>query len=262
MALLFGDVGLGHRGKRGGSRLVEFVKPPVSGRGVRALLEPARGTIAAAMLVSGCSSAPPPPPAPPLDAGQVATTARTRTRLTEPVRILFDWSLSEPDARFSGRGVARVEPPYRARLDLFLPNGETIARAALVDDDLRIPAGVREGILPPSHLLWGVLGVFRPGVGAALLGADEGDGPAIVMRYGYAGGREIHYGLRGRSVERVDLLEGGHVVQQVSLTTDQESRYPAEAVYRDLGAFRELRISRESVEVVEPYPPDIWTPGR
>jgi len=212
-------------------------------------------------LVVACSSPPPPPPAPPLNVEEVVTSARTRSRLQEPARILFEWSLTEPDARFNGRGVARIEPPYRARLDLFLPNGETIARAALVDDDLRVPAGVRDGIIPPPHLLWGVLGVFRPGVGAALLGVDEDDGAGLQMRYGYAGGTQILYHLAGQRVEEVERLEGGHVVQQVSLVLGSDSRYPAEAVYRDLAAFRELRITRESVDTVEPYPPDIWDPG-
>jgi hypothetical protein len=192
---------------------------------------------------------------------EVVTSARTRSRLQEPARILFSWSLSEPDARFDGRGVARIEPPYRARLDMFLGNGETIARAALVDDDLRVPGDVREGIIPPAHLLWGVLGVFRPGVGAALLGAED-DGSGVQMRYGYAEGDEILYHLDGRRVREVELLEGGHVVRRVSLDLASDSRYPAVAVYRDLGAFRELRIRRESVDTVEPYPPDIWDPGR
>lgn len=218
--------------------------------------------VMASCLLAACSSAPPPTPAPPLDAEAVATAARTRTVLDQPARILFSWSLSEPDARFSGRGVARIEPPYRARLDLFLANGETIARAALVDDELRIPAGVRDGIIPPAHLLWGVLGVFRPGSGAALLGAEEQSDQGVMMRYGYEGGREIHYLLAGRRVREVELAEGGHVVQRVSLVLESDARYPAEAVYRDLGAFRELRITRESVENVEPYPPDIWDPGR
>jgi hypothetical protein len=115
-------------------------------------------------------------------------------------------------------------------------------------------------MIPPPHLLWGVLGVFRPGVGAALLGAED-DGSGVQMRYGYAEGDEILYHLDGRRVREVELVKGGHVVQRVSLELGSDSRYPAVAVYRDLGAFRELRIRRESVDTVEPYPPDIWDPG-
>lgn len=210
----------------------------------------------------GCSSPPPPPPAPPLDGQQVATTARVRSQLDEPTRILFDWSMTEQDGRFSGRGVARVEPPYRARLDLFLPGGETVARAALVDDELRLPPDVPDGMIPPPHLLWGVLGVFRPGSGAALLDAEDRASDGVLMRYGFEDGKEIRYTLQGRRVRQVELLRGGDVVQRVSLELDGESRYPAEAVYRDMAGFKELRIRRESVTAVEPYPPDIWNPIR
>ena len=84
---------------------------------------------------------PPSVPAPPVDAARVALRLEFATRVVRPARILFSWSLSDRDARFQGRGVARVEPPFKARLDLFYGNGETIARAALVDDDLRIPLG-------------------------------------------------------------------------------------------------------------------------
>lgn len=210
----------------------------------------------------GCSSPPPPPPAPPLDAREIATSAQAESTLDQPTRILFDWNMTEQDGRFRGRGVARIEPPYRARLDLFLPGGETIARAALVNDDLRMPADVPEGLIPPAHLLWAVLGVFRPGAGAGLLGAEEQDGGGVLMRYGYDGGREIHYLLRGRRIQRVEVLEGGDVVHRVTVELDPGSRYPREAVHRDLAGFRELRITRESVTQVEPYPPDIWNPTR
>ncbi|HZD06111.1 MAG TPA: hypothetical protein VE173_14465, partial [Longimicrobiales bacterium] len=130
------------------------------------------------------------------------------------------------------------------------------------NDDLRIPPGVPEGIIPPSHLLWGVLGVFSPGAGAALLGAEDRGAEGVLMRYGYEDGKEIHYVLLGRRVQQVELLRDGHVVQRVSLDLESGARYPADAVYRDLGAFRELKITRESVEQVEPYPPDIWDPIR
>lgn len=217
--------------------------------------------VASVASVAACSSPPPPPPAPPLDAGEISTSARVTSQLDQPARILFEWSMTERDGRFNGRGVARIEPPYRARLDLFLPGGETVARAALVDDDLRQPADVPEGMIPPPHLLWGVLGVFRPGAGAALLGAEEDGSGGVVLRYGYGEGREIRYRLRGRWLQEAELLEGGRAFHRVTLELDPGSRYPEEAVYRDLAGFRELRIRRESVTHVEPYPPDIWNPG-
>lgn len=185
-----------------------------------------------------------------------------RTRLEEPVRIMFEWSLNEQGTRVSGSGVARIEPPFRARLDLFMNDGTTIARAALVNDDLRIPAGVPEGIIPPPHLLWTALGVFRPGSSAAFLGAQAGSDGDVRLRYTYADGRELRYRVADGRIQEAELLEGGRVIQRVALMPDEEGRYPDEATYRNLEAYRELRLAKRSVEGVEPYPPDIWFPIR
>ncbi len=218
-----------------------------------------------ALLVAlvACSSRPPPPPPPPaVDSEELATRLELGTRVEVPARIYFDWSLNEQGVRVSGRGVARIEPPYRARLDLFMGNGQTIARAALVDDDLRIPPDVPDGIIPPSHLLWSVLGVFRPGRAAAMVGAQRRLEGGLDLRYLYDNGQELQYEIDSGRVVNVELLDGGHVVQRVSVSSASDSRYPAEATYRNLGAFRELKLTRQSIEYVEPYPPDIWFPSR
>ena len=73
---------------------------------------------------------------PPVAEDAIAETAPDRAR-----RVVFDWRMLDGDARFSGRGVARIEPPYRARLDLFGPGDETVLSAALVDQDVRLPPG-------------------------------------------------------------------------------------------------------------------------
>ena len=86
-------------------------------------------------------------------AGSARGLQRT-TELVEPIRIDFSWRLNEAGSRLSGVGVARVEPPYRARLDLFLENHESVLSVALVDDDLRLPYGSRDDILPPVDLMW------------------------------------------------------------------------------------------------------------
>lgn len=224
---------------------------------------PAPGLVVlpALVLVSACGGPPPAPPAEPLDAREVSLEAQRVTRLDVPTRILFDWSAAEQGARFSGRGVARLEPPYRARLDLFLPGGETVARAALVEGELRLPAGVPPGLIPPPRLLWASVGVVRPGQGAGLLGAEALDGGRVRLRYGYADGEEIRYVVRGGALEAVELFRDGDQVASVDLTVEEGSRYPREAVYRDLPSFQELRLTRTAAEEVEPFPPDIWNPG-
>jgi hypothetical protein len=192
---------------------------------------------------------------------QVALALEDKTALKEPVRIVFGWQLNEAGIRVQGRGVARIEPPYKARLDLFLNNGETVVRAALVDGDLRLPPGAPENILPPADLMWGVLGVFRPLYGTELLGADRLEGDALQLRYRYADARELRFRVEGGRVRAVETVQAGHTVERVELGLEEDSRYPLEATYRNLAAFRELKLTRETVEQVESYPPDIWDPA-
>jgi len=180
------------------------------------------------------------------------------TRLAEPVRIDFTWQLNESGSRISGVGVARIEPPYRARLDLFLQNGETVVTAALVGDDLRLPPGSPDDILPPPDLMWSTLGVFRPMGRARLVGGDRLEGQAARLRYRYEDGTELHYEVQDGSMRLLELLEGESVVEWVRLTHDGDDRYPRETTYRNLVDFRELKITRESVAPANPFDPAIF----
>lgn len=224
---------------------------------------PIRATLAlaGALALAGCQQRRVIYVAPAVDPEQLALALEDRTSLTEPVRIVFGWQLNEAGMRVRGRGVARIEPPYKARLDLFLGNGETVVRAALVDDDLRLPPGAPDGILPPADLMWGVLGVFRPLFGTELLGGDRLEGEALQLRYRYADARELHFLVEGGRVRTLEMVREGHAVERVELGLEEGSRYPVEATYRNLAAFRELKLTRESVERVESYPPDIWDPA-
>ncbi|MDE0897975.1 MAG: hypothetical protein OSA81_03065 [Longimicrobiales bacterium] len=194
------------------------------------------------------------------DSAPLARATTEGTRLTEPTRIDFAWELNESGARVKGVGVARVEPPYRARLDLFLEGGETVISAALVDDDLRLPAGAPDGLLPPVDLMWGTLGVFRPVEGTTLAGGDRLENGGERLRYRYSGGNEIHYEIVGGTVVALELLEGASVVQWVRLEADGDGRYPASATYRNLVDFRELKILRTALRATEPFADAIWDP--
>lgn len=221
-----------------------------------------RGALAVASLalLVGCGPRRLAVIAPIADAEGAATRLRTQTSLEEPLQIVFAWQLNEGGQRVQGRGVARVEPPYKARLDLFLHNGETVISAAMVDGDLRLPAGAPDDILPPPDLMWGALGVFRPQGGTRLLGAERLEGDATRLRYGYEDGTELRYEVVNGSVRILELLERGRVVQRVSLQPEAGDRYPLEATYRNMGDYRELKLERESLRVVEPFDPEIWDP--
>jgi hypothetical protein len=212
--------------------------------------------------VGGCRPREPAVIGPVGDAETAAVQLRDETGLEDPLRIVFDWALNDQGQRVQGSGVARVEPPYRARLDLFLDNGETVISAALVDGDLRLPAGSPDDILPPPDLMWGVLGVFRPVGDARLIGADRLEGEAIRLRYQHDDGREVHYRVMDGALRVLELVEGGHVVQRVDVAAERVERYPVEATYRNLAEFRELRLVRQSLSVVDAFDPEIWDPAQ
>jgi hypothetical protein len=216
--------------------------------------------VATGWIAAACSPAGPEAPAPaPLDPEQAVARASLADGLDTPHRVVFEWSMSEPGLRASGRGVARMEPPFRARLDLFLDNGEAAGRAALVGDDLRLPVDLPLEVVPPAHLLWGVLGVFRPEAGSYLAGAEQVDGETRIRYLATGQGGEVRYRLLGARMTQIEVAREGSVVQRVVLERDALG-IPATATYRDLVAVRELKLTRVSVQQTEPFPPDIWYP--
>lgn len=193
-------------------------------------------------------------------ADAVAAALERSTRLGEPTRIDFSWRLNESGSRLAGVGVARIEAPYRARLDLFLDNGESVISAALVDDELRLPPGAPEDVLPPTDMMWATLGVFRPVEGTRLIAGENLEDGAQRLRYAYEGRGELHFEVLEQAVRSLEVVEGGAVVEWVRLEPSDDGRYPRSATYRDLVDFRELRIERRSVAAAEPFDPAIWDP--
>jgi len=227
-----------------------------AGPGYHLVLRIPRRILVLLPLLAACAARSAPPPGPPDPASARAAVEATEPRRT--VQLLFDWNLRERDARFSGRGVARVQPPYRARLDLFGPRGEGYLTAALVGGDLRLPPAVQNAPVPPPPLLWSALGVLWPPPGAELL-ATQRDGE--VLRLEYAKGAERwRYRLEGGRLLYAEWLpaEGGR--HTVELRHGDGDGPPREARYRDWAAYVELVLVLDSVEDVEAFPPDIWTP--
>ena len=208
-----------------------------------------------------CASSPPPAAQAPIDAGQMALSAERASALDAPYRLVFEWALNEPGARLNGRGVARVEPPNRARLDLFLSNGERVAAAAMVGEEFRVAAGGQTE-LPAPAFLWGAIGVFRPGDFSVLRGGSWQSSGVAELTYQFSGGGELRYHLRGNRIERMEVHRAQRPAEEVRLVRVDGERFPRQAIYRHLDQVRELRITLEAVEHVESYPSDIWDPGR
>jgi hypothetical protein len=190
---------------------------------------------------------------PPAADHAVEETAPDRAR-----RIIFDWRMLDGEARFSGRGVARIRPPYHARLDLFGPGDETVLAAALVDQDLRLPPGSPSVPLPPAAMMWAVLGAVVPPDGATLVGTRVEEGDTELF---YALGEEqLWYRLEQGRLAAVSW-EGKGRRMNVELSGQAAGRLPSDAVFRDWSGYTELRISVDQVEDVDAFPEDIWRPG-
>jgi hypothetical protein len=208
-----------------------------------------------------CGGRAPDAPAPVVDVAQAIAAATEGNPFPAASRLNFTWNIREPNLRIGGMGVARLEPPDRARLDLFLGNGQSVLAVALVDDDLRAPVGTPLQVVPSPPLLWASLGVFRPGEGATLVRAEERD-DGIRLRYRLSDGDELQYQMRDGRLVGVELFRDGSAVHQVTLDRKEGWELPGEATYRNLASFRELKVTVESVESVESYPADIWNPHR
>jgi hypothetical protein len=216
----------------------------------------------ALLMLLGCApaavpTAPQTPPQPELAQQLVDSTA-----LRRPLHLVFSWNYTEENARFSGQGATRVEPPYKARLDLFGPRGETYLAAAAVGDELRLPPNLNpalRNVIPPIALLWSALGVLRVPEGSTLeLTQQHGDTTII----GYGRGAER---WRFRAVQnRLQYVEwnGPNAGRRtVELRGAASHRLPAVAVYRDWAAFRELTLTLEQANEVASFPADTWSPG-
>lgn len=187
---------------------------------------------------------------------ELARSGEDATAPTGATRTVFDWNLAEGEARFRGEGVARVAEPYRARLDLFGPRGESYVRAVLIDRDLELPPGIADAPLPPPGLLWSVLGVFREPAGAQLQ-ASEARADTTHLLY-TRGSERWSFRLVADLLRFAEWRAEDNQRRTVDVREVGASGRPAEVVYRDWTAFRELTVSVKHVEEVGSFPAETW----
>lgn len=180
------------------------------------------------------------------------------TALDRPLRVEFHWTAQEGDARFRGEGVARLQPPYLARLDLFGPRGEGYLSAAVDGAELTLPRGADAGLLPPVALLWTLFGVFLEPERFTLQATDH-DG---VTELGYLSDSEsLRFSFRGDTLRFAERMVGRGHRETVEITATGTFGRPEAVLYRDWSAFRELSIEVVDIDEVAPFPSDIWTLG-
>lgn len=198
---------------------------------------------------------------PALDAQALAAEAAMANRITATSQLHFEWSLREPNLNVRGEGLARVQPPDRARVDLFLGEGSSVLAVALVGDALRMPRGAPRDLIPSAPLLWAVFGIFRPGDASVILGAER-IGERVRLRYRLPDSNELHYYLVDGRVVGVEMYVDGDLVHEVDLYVPDVTRLARESVYHNNPSFRELKITVSTVENMDRFPERIWSPGR
>ncbi|MEX1184590.1 MAG: hypothetical protein WEF86_15380 [Gemmatimonadota bacterium] len=190
------------------------------------------------------------PPDPAVEARVIGSTRQERR-----LQVVFDWSMQDRDARFSGRGLLRLDRGERARVDLYGQRGETVAAAVLERDVMRVVPQEAAALLPPPALLWSVLGTFRPPAGAPLV-ATQADGGETILVYG----REDatwQFVFADDVLRSTEWTAGGRR-RTVELSGSAGTGLPREAQFRDWTEFRELSLSVVEVEERTAFEADVW----
>ena len=215
-----------------------------------------------AISVVGCATYSVPDVSPEFTAQWLDNHLVERDSLSNNLLARFSWQLREPDLRIGGLGVVRLGAPDRARVDLFLENGESVLAAALVGDEIRV--GQEQtylGVIPSAPLLWASLGLFRPGEEAALVNTERLGSNGIRLDYSSSSSSTLRYDIFEDQIRTVSILEKGQTVHSVNLELETPERLPSRATYRNLSSYRELVIFLETANGVEPYDEKIWHPG-
>ena len=225
-------------------------------------LEPVRLFCVLICLLTGCATYQVSNLSPDVADEWLAENLSDKKSLVANSFVRFKWQLREPDLRVEGQGVVRLGAPDKARVDLFLENGESVLAAALVGDDIRI--GQEQGyleVIPSPPLLWASLGLFRPGDDVALVASQNIGIDRVRLVYSLPSGSRISYDMSNRVIEKVSLMENGQTVHVVDLETKSMERLPLKATYRNLISYRELVIELETTVGVESYEENIWHPS-
>jgi len=219
-----------------------------------------RSVVAIAMMLASASCASSGEFAAGSAAPLIAQRMIEATAVSAPMHLTFDWSLRDREARFNGAGAARVQPPYRGRLDLFGPRGELYLVAAINRSSMELPAGAERDALPPPALLWAALGVLYPPDGAQLTGTSTSEGSAgqeTQLEY-RLGDERWRFRLVDDMLRSAEWQNGSDGRRTVELEGTLSPGLPQRARYRDWIAFRELELTIRTAEPTDAFSDDVF----
>ena len=148
-------------------------------------------------------------------------------------RVVFTWTLEDPDMFSRGEGAVRTAYPDSARVDFFLAGGLASGSAILIGHTLFLTPGnerIKELFVPPAPLLWAVAGrAAAPSLPDTTFRVD-GDTLRVDI------GRPLSWRLTFArdSLRRVERVSGKHVVEWVTRFADGRVRYRNEVNRRQL----------------------------
>jgi hypothetical protein len=166
-----------------------------------------------------------------------------------PQKITFRWELNDNSIVARGDGVARLEAPDHARVDLFLGGGFGAAAAAvLVGDSLIVPPNSNgRDLVPPAPLLWAALGrLALPPVSDTIIRV-VGD----TLRASLGNPVQWRITSVAGALTRVERVSGNRIVEWVQRDPGNQTRY-------ELSGSRSLVLDIETQQPVAPFDPSIW----
>lgn len=207
-----------------------------------------RHASAFALFLAGAACAPHIQPMPGV---APATTALPALALAPtPQRVTFRWELNDGDMVARGDGVARIEPPDSARVDLFLGGGFGRAAAAiLIGDSVRVPPGGEDAasLLPSPPLMWAALGRLAVPSVADTTVRVSGDTIRAEL------GRPARWRLisAGGELLRLERISGDRIVESVQRTPGRDVRY-------ELSGRRSLVLHVDAQQPSAPFDASVW----
>ena len=175
-----------------------------------------------------------------------------------PQLYRFDWRYADETFDVKGEGVVRTGPPDRARLDLFVANGFGSGMALLGGASRFWPGtDLIRRFLPPPPLLWASLGRVALPAGRDTVVRMDGDTLRADLSGSEADARTWRVHFSGRTLVRIERIEGGRVVEWAERVPDADGGLRLRYVHATGRRSLTLAVS-ELLSIEEGFDDAIW----